>query len=285
MLPRLSFHAPESLDRTFALLAEFGQDARLMAGGTDLLPRMRAGRLQASQLVSTRRLSDLSGVDVHQESGLTIGAAATLREVQSAISDHYPVLSEAISVLATPQVRNKATVAGNLCNASPCADTATPLMALHATVSIVRPEGSRNMTVEEFIKGPGKTALEPGELVQGLHVPRPDPKLKTFFAKLSPRSLVDISAVSVTLAIKLQDRTVESVDLILGTVAPRPMRATQAEDLLRGNELTDKLAEEAALAAQDECSPITDLRAKHEYKLRMVRVLTRRLLAKAVSST
>ena len=279
-LPDFAWHAPTTLDEVVGLLEDLGPEALLMAGGTDLLPRMKAGRLSCTDLVGLSRVEDFDRVAYDPEEGLTIGAGAVLADVAAfeAVRQHYGVLARAISTLATPQTRHKATVAGNLCNASPCADTAPPLMALGSTVEVSGPVGTREQPLEHFIVGPGQTTLGPAEVLACIRVPVPPVGLRTTFLKHSPRSRVDISAVSVAVALGLAGGRVDRVDLFLGTVAPTPMRAAAAEAVLAGQVLDPELIARAAAAAPPECRPMTDMRASKAYKERMVEVLVRRAL-------
>jgi len=279
-LPALEVHAPAALDEVFALLAEHGAEARLYAGGTDLLPGLQRGKLRCRQRVARQGVAGLDGISWDTERGLEIGACALLDQVQRhpAVAEHYPALEEAIRVLATVQVRNKATVAGNLCNASPCADTGPPLMAYGARMGVAGPSGRREAPLEDFVTGPGQVALEPGELIEKIAVPPPAAELRSIFLKFSPRSKVDISAVSVAAALRLDGGLVRGLSLFLGTVAPKPMRAAVAERELEGQAPDAAAIGRAAAAARAECSPITDFRASADYKRHLVEVLVRRAL-------
>jgi CO/xanthine dehydrogenase FAD-binding subunit len=277
-LPPFELHTPTELEEIFELLEAHGPSVRLMAGGTDLLPRLKSRRIEAQHLVTLKGIGALGGLAFDQQEGLSIGATVLLSEVAALpeTRELYPALFSAISRLATVQVRNKATVAGNLCNASPCADTATPLLAYGARVVLAGPDGRREVPLEEFFRGPGETAVGDREVLERIVVPPPEAGLRSLFVKFSPRSRVDIAAVNMTLALRLESGQVERIDILLGTVAPTPMRAVGAEAVLRGEPLTPEGMERAALAARDECQPITDFRATAEYKTRLVYVLTRR---------
>jgi carbon-monoxide dehydrogenase medium subunit len=279
-LPSFELHRPKELDEVFELLRILGDSARLMAGGTDLLPSLKRGKIDCRHVIALKGVAELDGVSFTEPEGLVIGATTLLAEVASfpATRERYPALASALHVLATPQVRNKATVAGNLCNASPCADTATPLMAHGAVAVIAGEQGRRELPVEELLTDPGRSAVGAGELVESIRVPTPAPELRSIFQKISPRSLVDIAAVNMTLALTMNEGVIDHVALFLGTVAPTPMRAAETEALLRGAKPSPELFEKAALCAKGECEPVTDFRATKEYKEQMVYVLTRRAL-------
>jgi len=279
-LPAFEYHAPTSLAEVFALLAEHGASAKLMAGGTDLLPGLKIGKRTAGHVIALKGVRELAGLSFDEREGLTLGAHTRLFEVgeSEVVAERYPALHEAIRTLATVQVRNKATVAGNLCNASPCADTATPLCAYGATAVLHGPGGVRKLPLESFFVGPGKTQLGEQEVLERFVVPPPPADLRSRFIKFSSRSRVDIAAVNLTLALRLVGDVIARADLFLGTVAPTPMRAARAERCLDGARVTPELLERAAAAARDECKPITDFRASAEYKRRIVYVMTRRAL-------
>jgi carbon-monoxide dehydrogenase medium subunit len=279
-LPAFELHRPSRLDELFELMAAHGPAARLMSGGTDLLPSLKRRKHACGHVVALKGIAELDGLDFDATRGLEIGANTILIDVarHAVVRERYPVLASAIDVLATPQVRHKATVAGNLCNASPCADTATPLMALGALAVLRSPSGTREVKVEDFIHGPGRTALAESEVLASVRVPVPPADLRTTYSKFSPRSRVDIAAVNLTLALRMREDVIEALDLFLGTVAPTPMRAARAEALLRGQTASVELCARAARAARGECRPITDVRASAEYKAELVEVLTRRAL-------
>lgn len=279
-LPRFEYHAPSSAIELFDLLDQLEGDALFMAGGTDLLPRLRSGRKRCEHVVALKKLPELDGLHFAANQGLRIQANTILADLKLApqVAQHYPVLARAIEVLATTQIRHKATIGGNLCNASPCADTAPPLLVLDASVRLLSRKGRRELPLEQFMLGPGVTTLQPGEILESIWIPLPPPALRTTFTKFSPRSKVDISAVSVAAALLEERGQVQRVHISLGTVAPTPMRARKAEALLLGRAASAENIEAAARAARKECRPITDFRARREYKQEMVYVLTKRAL-------
>ena len=283
-LPDFDFHAPTSLEEVFDLLDEHGKAAMLMAGGTDVLPSLKLGRKACGHLIWLKRVAGLDALEYDDTAGLRIGATALLEDVRDfpATRDHYPALSDAIRNLATPQTRAKGTVVGNICNASPCADTATPLLVYGARARISSRGNTRELPLEEFFRGPRRTALERGEVVESILVPKPASDQRAVFLKFSPRSKVDIAAVNVTVGLHLDGGTIERARIFLGTVAPTPVRAPQAEAVLEGARPDSRLFERAADTARGECAPITDHRATREYKMHLVGVLVRRALEQLV---
>ncbi|MEW5722833.1 MAG: xanthine dehydrogenase family protein subunit M [Thermodesulfobacteriota bacterium] len=283
-LPRFTYLKPKSLKEASALLAEHGDKARLLAGGTDLLIRMRQRTVTPEFIIGLSALPSLDQVVFDREKGLTIGALARLAAVADhpEVRRHYPALAHSASVTATVAIRNMGTLAGNICNAAPSADNATPLLVYGAEVVIVHPGGERALPVGDFFRGPGLTALEPGEIVKEIRVPTPGGRSGSNYQKISARSKVDIAAVGVSALLDLDEegRAVR-VRIALGAVAPVPLRARQAEKILEGHKPSEELITLTGQAAADESRPISDVRASAAYRRRMVEVLTVRALEKS----
>jgi len=277
-MKEFSFHAPGALPEALALLQDLGERARLLAGGTDLLLQMRAGDRAPAAIVSLRRLPELKGLRYSQRSGLRLGAYTTLRELtrDATIHSQFPCLAHTASLMGSEQVRSLATVGGNLCNGSPSADLAPPLIALSAEARIFGPKGERQLPLEAFFRAPGITALEPGEILVELRVP--PPQGKTLYLKHAPRAYMDIAVVGVAVSLWLENRVVSRARLVLGAVAPLPLRAREAEAALEGAKITPQRISLAADLAQAACAPIDDVRGSADYRRRMVRVLVGRAL-------
>lgn len=284
-LPKFDFVAPQTLESAVSILAEKGESACVLAGGTDVVVKMTLGRLQPRMLVGLEGIEGLNEVRFDEKKGLTIGAMSRLVEVAShpAVLHHYPALAYAVSVMANVQVRNMGTVAGNLCNAAPSADTAPPLMAMGAEVTLTGPKGERQLPLDLFFRGPGMTALERGELMTSIFVPLPPPNSGTSYHRISARCGVDIAAVCVGVMAAFDGRTCKHARIVLGAVAPTPLRATKAEAVVQGREWTPELMEQAADQAVEESQPISDVRASVYFRKKMVAVLTRRSLEEALS--
>lgn len=287
-LPPFDYHRPTSLGEALGLLQTHGREARILAGGTDLLAKLRSGSLVASHLVSLSRVEELNAITFDEKAGLTIGAAATVSEVgrHAAVRACYPVLASGCSVLATPQIRNMATVAGNLANAAPCADTACPLHVYDARLVIASASGEREVPLAEFFRGPGAVNLEAGEMVKQILVPPPPAGAGGSYQRISGRSRVDISA-AMTAALVVLDadqKKIATARLALGSVAPTPMRAREAEAILVGAEPTPEVIERAAQSCEKEAAPIDDVRASAVWRTVMVRVLSQRAITEAVAA-
>ncbi|MBI5653088.1 MAG: xanthine dehydrogenase family protein subunit M [Chloroflexi bacterium] len=277
-----TYFSPTTLSDATRVLADYGADARCLAGGTDLLIRMKRHQWLPRAVVNLKRIPWLRDVAINAE--LRIGALVTLQDLVRApiIREHFPVLAYAASKMAGVQVRNLATVGGNLCNASPAADTAPPLIALNARAVVVGARGERVIPLDEFFTGVGKSALAPDEILCEILVPRDD-AVRASFIKLEHREAMDISIASVAVSLRnqkseIKNQKCEDVRIVLGAVAPVPMRARQAEEILRGKELTEERIRQAARVAAREAQPIDDVRGSAWYRREMVEVLTRRQL-------
>ncbi|MGD8554455.1 MAG: xanthine dehydrogenase family protein subunit M [Anaerolineales bacterium] len=270
-----SHHTPSDLETALQLLSDMGSQALVLAGGTDLLLKMREGTLQPESVVSLRQITELRGI--HEDKhGLRIGAATTLREIiRSPLLRHqHPCLVHAASLIGSVQVRSLATIGGNLCNAAPSADMAPPLMALDGEARLVSTKGERQLPLQDFFRGPGEHALQAGELLREIILPPPEGE--TIYLKHSQRAFMDIAMVGVALRLHTSGKTVAAARVALGAVAPTPLRATTAEQELEGQAPSeDRFARAAALAAEA-CTPIDDVRAPAWYRRRIVEVLTRR---------
>ena len=280
---RFEYAAPTTLTEAIGLLSEKGDEARVMAGGTDLLIKIRQGALAPRFLVGLKKIPELNRVSFDEGSGLVIGATALLGEVAAHpdVTANYPAVAFAARNTANVQIRNMGTVVGNLCNASPSADNAPTLLALNAVLTAESAGGSRELPLEGFFKGPGLNALEPAEIVTSVRVPPPAPRSGAAYQFISARGKLDCSAVGVGAMVALDGQTCTLARIFVGACGPTPMRAVKAETLLKGNKLNESLIEKAGIAAAADTLPITDVRASEQYRLKMVAVMTMRALFEA----
>jgi CO/xanthine dehydrogenase FAD-binding subunit len=270
------YHTPETLVEALSLLERLDGRARLIAGGTDLLLKMRAGVLAPPVLINIKRLPELKGIEFDEREGLRLGALTTVRELAraGAIKSHYPVVAQAAGLMASEQVRSLATLGGNLCNAAPSADLAPPLIALDATAEVVGPAGERTLPLADFFLGPGQTVLQSGELLRAIRLP--PPRGRAVYWRHTPRAAMDIAVAAAAVWLWFEGVVCREARLVLGAVAPIPLRVQQAEAELTGRPLTPDSVERAAAAAAAGCSPIDDIRASAAYRRRIVAVLVRR---------
>lgn len=259
-------------------------DSYPLSGGTDLAVAMRHGNLDPGVIVDIKAVPELASSIEYQDGRYVIAANTVMTDLEhdESIRRSLPGLVEAARVVGSVQIRNRATLAGNLCNASPAADTPPVLMALGADLQIRGPVGSRTLSIEDFLVGYRATALEPGELIEAIRIPAPTGRSSSAFIKLGVRRAMEISVVCVGASVSLDaDGTIARAGLGLGSVAPHTIRAGEAEGLMAGETPSDDLFVAAGELAGEECRPIDDLRASSEYRKAMVPVLVRRALSTA----
>lgn len=284
---RFDYFEPTSLDEASGLLREGKGARKALAGGTDVVIQLRRRVVRTDGLVNLKRIPELSGWTCEPGRGLRLGACTPMRDLETsaAVGDRFPSIREALQVVGSLQLRNLASVGGNLCNASPSADTAPPLMALGAMASLWTERSRREtVSVENFFEGPGASVLGPGGLLLTVEVPEPEPLAGDAFERFTPRSAMDIAIASAAAAVTLDaaGQRVRAVRIALGAVAPTPIRAFRAEDLVREKEPNPKLLEWAGAAAMEECRPIDDIRGTAAYRKELIRVLVQRVLRQAV---
>jgi CO/xanthine dehydrogenase FAD-binding subunit len=285
-LPKFEYVLPKTIDEVLSVLAKNKGTARLLAGGTDLIPQLKSREVEAPAfVVDLKGIPGLDAVSYDEKTGLKIAPLTTISAIaQSAIvKEYYPSLAQAALSMASPQVRNRGTFAGNICSAVPSADSVPALLALGAGVRIKGPKGERTVALEQFFTGPRKTVLEADELLTGILVPKPAPATRQVYLKLAPRHAMDLAVVGVAAAGLCENGVCTDVKIALGAVAPTPVRAPMAEAMLQGKKITKELIEEAAKNAITQCSPIDDHRASQEYRCDMVYVMTRRALTQVLS--
>ena len=283
---------PTSFDEAFRWLAKVDQLVVPVAGATDLIPRIRDGLLRPDVVLDIKDLPDLRALKrIHGgpasvnsgTSDLYVGAAVRMNELARSelVSSHWGVLALAAASMGNEQVRNRATIGGNICTASPAADTAPALYALEAAVCIKGPDGDRTVPIADFFAGPRKNALHRGELVAGLSIPQPPEGSIGHFEKLSRRKAGDLSIVSVAV-LAVPANPSYRWRLALGAVGPTPLRSPESEAILSAS-LTDEAIDRAAASAYGCCCPISDIRSGLEYRQAMVINLTRRAIREVIA--
>jgi CO/xanthine dehydrogenase FAD-binding subunit len=281
-----AYQAPTTLGEAIALLSEKGDRARPLAGGTDLLVRLRLGALDVDTVVDVKGIPELNELQVDSAQGLTIGAAVPCCRIyeHAQVASTYPCLADAVSLIGGMAIQGRATVGGNLCNASPSGDALPALIVLGATCSIAGPAGQRTLPVEEFCLAPGRTALGWGELLVSLHLPPPQPGMGARYLRFIPRGEMDIAVVGVGAALVLSadGATIASARLALGAVAPTPLLLPAVGDALAGRPPGEEAWARAADLAAAAARPISDVRGSARLRQHLVGVLTRRALRGAM---
>lgn len=282
---KFSYHKPQTVDEVISLLEVHAEKARVLAGGTDLLLQLKRKITSPEHLISVKELQELRGVEKTSES-IKVGALTTLSalEKDNFFRDECPVLAETASKMASPQIRQLATVGGNICNSSPSADLLPPLIALGTKVNLIGGQGERTMLLEEFFTGPGENKMKKGEVLTGITIPRSSlEESKVCYMRHSIRQGHDIALVGVAVMVKMaDDNQVEDAKIVMGAVAPTPVRALEAEDVIKGEIASEALFIKAAQLATAAASPIDDLRASASYRRQIVNTLVYRGLEKLI---
>ena len=302
------YFKPKTFEEALSLLAKYGEKAKLIAGGTDIIVMIKQKAIAPEVLIS---LQGIPGLDQMIYNGsLSIGPMVTHRAIEKSevIKNNFSALADAVDDLGSVQIRNVATIGGNICTAAPSADTATPLLVLGTQVKIKSVKEERTLPIEQFFKGPGESTLKTGEMVKELSIPKPLPNTGSAYYKLQRRLALDLPILGVSVLLSLDKNKVTCSDLLcttspistilhkmeedeivctdvriaLGVAAPTPMRALKAEALLRGKKLSDELLEEAANTASQEAQPRDSIRGEAWYRKDMVRVLVKRMAMKSI---
>ncbi len=255
ILPRFEYHAPSNLKQALELLSRYGRDAKPLAGGTDLLIAMKERRVEVKHLINIKNIEELNGIE-ERGNGIQIGAATKHRTIEKSelLREKLPLLCEAVRHIGSIQVRNMATVGGNLCNANPCADSATALLALDAQASIMSSSMARTVPLEKFFLGTNKTVLGPDEILVEVLVPRLEKGTGTSFLKIGWTKF-DIATVNLAVVLKMKRESVEHCRVALGACTPIPVRAYKVEGFMEGKELTERTLEEAGSIIREEIQP------------------------------
>ncbi|MBO8159989.1 MAG: xanthine dehydrogenase family protein subunit M [Thermosipho sp. (in: Bacteria)] len=269
---------PKTLDEALEILNS-EEEVYPILGGTDLIVKMRAGRVRPKMVVDLKGIDELFRIEFSLEKGLTIGAAVTLNSLVEDfdyVKRYFPTLYEGIRVVGGYQTRNRGTVIGNICNASPASDTAPALLTYNAKINIVSLNGERTVNIGDFFLGPGKTVLQKGEIVKSITVPYEGDNIGRYY-KISRIKAVDLATIGVALTVIEPDGKRE-IRVALASVAPIPLRVYEAEKFINGKELTTENVERFAQIIQDNIKPITDARGTADYRKKMAKVLPIKLL-------
>lgn len=282
-LPDFEYFTPDSVEEACQLLLKHGSKAKTIAGGTDVLLKMKKELLAPEILVSIGQLPQLKNIEYVPGKGVVIGAGATHNDLQNSkvLLEKYLSIAGAAHQMANNQVRNLGTVGGNISNAVPSADLPPILIALGTTVKIVGTKGERSLPLEDVFAGPNQTVLEHDELITEFIIPDNDFTGSTYI-KFGLRASGALAVVGVAAAVKLEGDVIKDARIVMGAVSPVPLRAKKAENLIKGKQASEELFAAAGVMASGECRPISDIRASAEYRTDMVRVFTMRALHKAV---
>jgi len=279
------FYQPATLQEASRLLKDNGPGGRFLAGGTDLVIAMKEKGLLPKYIVDLKRLPGLAGIRENSDGSISLGALTTMyaMETSALIKRKFPFLAQSAAEVGSIQIRNRATIGGNMANATPSADTAPALIALDASAKIASASGERTINLADFFKGPGQNAMSADEILTEVTIPRPAANLVGEYIKFSPREMMDLAYVGVAVAYNLgaNDKKCDAARIVLGAVAPTPIRAKRAEAVLEGQVLTEALAEKVGQISAEEAKPISDVRSSADYRRAMVGAMTKRALLNA----
>ncbi|MDP2971017.1 MAG: FAD binding domain-containing protein [Deltaproteobacteria bacterium] len=307
-MKKFDYFKPTTLDEALSLLNQYGEKAKLIAGGTDVIVMIKQKKMAPEVLISLR---GIPGLDQIEDNGtFRIGAMVTHRTIEKSelIRKKFSALADAVDVLGSVQIRNVATIGGNICTAAPSSDTASPLLALGAQVKLKSAKSERTIPLEESFTGPGQTVLQPGEILTWIEIQKPFPNTGSAYWKHQRRQALDLPILGVAVLISLDKATVTCSDLLcttapistvlhsleedeltckeiriaLGVAAPTPMRAKKAENLLRGKKISDELLNEVAEMAAAEAQPRDSVRGEAWYRRDMIKVLVKRMAMKSM---
>lgn len=283
----IEYAAPTSVAEAVTLLAQGGETARPLAGGTDLIVMAREYRRDVALMVDVKRIPELLELSYEPARGLRLGAAVPCYRIYEdpQIQRLYPALVDSASLIGGIQIQNRATIGGNLCNASPAADSIPTLIVLRAVCHIAGPAGERTVPVEQFCTGPGRTVLGPGELLVWLEIPPPAPRSGARFLRFIPRNEMDIAVVNAAVAVTLDEtrRRIAGARVAVGAAAPTPLLVEEAGRLLTGAPLEPEAWEPALEAVRAATRPITDMRGSAAQRRHLAGVLVRRALEGAIA--
>jgi aerobic carbon-monoxide dehydrogenase medium subunit len=282
-LPHFEYLTPKTLEEACSLLAEHPRETSPLAGGTDLLVKMKQRRIVPRYVLNLKGIAGMDYITFDENDGLRVGALATIQSLKNSVvvKRHCGILAAAAAIESSVQVRNIATLGGNIANASPAADAPLALITLGASLLIARSGGQREVLLEDFFTGPGKTVLQPGEIIREIRVPRLLPRTGGAYLKHAVRR-TDIAIVSCAVVLTLIDDLCDDVRIGLGSVGPTAFRTRKAEGLLKGKKITGDVADAAAQAAVDESRPIDDIRGYAEYRAKTVLAITRQAIMQAL---
>lgn len=281
------YFEPKSVEEAVSLLGKYDGSAKALAGGTDLIVMMQNKKIRPKCLVNIKHIPGLSYINYDAKHGARIGALTTLRDIEKSaqVEKGHRILHQVVKKMASPSVRNLATIGGNLCNASPAADMAPSLICLKAKAKAIGPKGERLIEIEDFFAGPGKTILQSNELLLEIQVPPLPDRTTVVYLRHGKRGAAEVATVAIAASITLEQsgEKCKEARIAIGSAAPTPSRVPEAEKMLVGKVIDEALMEKVAQAVSSAARPITDVHSSAQYRKEMVELFTKRALSLAVS--
>ena len=280
-MKKFDYYQPEKLKEALGLMEKMKGNARYVAGGTDILCRIKQKLLRPDALISLRGIRALRGITPN--GGLSLGSMTRFRELERdfSVARDYPGLAQAVWVLANPQIRNVATIGGNLCNAAPSADTAPPLMVMEANLIIEGPGGWRKVPIQDFFKGPGQNCMEGAEILTQIQIPKKEPRTGVKFLKIG-RVSQDIAVANAAALVVMEGKICRKCRLAVGAVAPVPLRLTAIEKMVEGEEISADLLDRVGKMVEEQVAPISDVRSTEVYRRQVTGALVTRAIRQAL---
>lgn len=280
----IDYATPHSVREAVDVLSEAGGRARVMAGGTDLLVALRAGVYDIDLVVDGKNIPELNEITYDPTNGLTLGAAVPCYKIygNQAVATAYPGLIDAASLIGGTQIQGRASLGGNLCNATPSADSIPPMIVLNGSANIAGPNGNRQVAIEDFCTGVRQNALGSDEILVSLHFPAPVANSGANYIRFIPRNEMDIAVAGAGVSVVLDNGDIKEARVSLASVAPTPLFVQEAGDAIAGKPANDETVRIASGIARDAARPITDMRGTIEFRQHLCEVLTRRALNTAI---
>lgn len=277
------YYQPRRLNEACSLLYKFDGQAKVLAGGTDLLVELKNGAIDVVGVINIKKIKGLDKITFKGDEGLRIGALVTWSQLleSKSLNNDFPLMMKAAETMASIQIRNVATLAGNICHASPAANGAIPLLLYEAECLIEGGRGKRSVPIEQIFEGPQKNSLKKDEILTEIFIPLPPSQIRGNYFKFSLRGAMDLALVAVGALVKIEKGIFREVRIALGAVAPTPFRARNTESFLKDKAVDDRVIREAAEVVANECDPITDIRGSKEYRIELVKELTYRVIKEA----
>ena len=280
-MKKFDYYQPQSLKEAYSLMEKSKGNGRYVAGGTDIIIRIKQKAVQPEALISLKGIDALTGIRCN--GGLSLGSMTPFRDIEKdvTIARDYPALAQAVRVLANPQIRNVATIGGNLANSAPSADSAPPLVVMEAGLTLEGPGGKRDIPIEEFFTGPGENIMDPVEVLTEIKIPEKASNTGMAFLKAG-RVAQDIAIINACALLVMDNGKCRKCRLAVGAVAPVPLRLREVEKIIEGEEVVPDLLDRVGRMVEQEVSPITDVRSTEEYRRTMSGVLIRRAIQQAL---
>jgi CO/xanthine dehydrogenase FAD-binding subunit len=282
-MKKFDYYKPQTLKEAFSFMEKLKGGTKYIAGGTDIVLRIKQKAIHPDALISLRGIEALKGIN--HNGGLSLGSMTVFRDMErdTAIARDYPALAQAVSLLANPQIRNVATVGGNLCNSAPSADCAPPLMVMEGSLTLEGPGGQREVPIDKFFMGPGQNCMDPTEVLTQIKIPKKEDSTGMAFLKIG-RVAQDIAIVNAASLLVMDNKKCRKCRLSVGAVAPVPLRLKNVEKIIEGEEIGPDLLDRISQMVEKEVRPITDVRSTEEYRRIMSGVLIKRAIQQALEN-